>query len=658
MRSSPKDAFADWAATASQGSSPLHGVLTACVQRFLRRRAVVFMADPAPGWTALARLGRSAAALRSDGTVRSTELFHIPDLAAFAADPNERCFVLDASSWDDRAALFTPFPPPRRTRDPLPTLDWSGDAFLAAMPEHVRQFEYFLNADLQRNTESARILLTAPSSRPSACHRRMIPPVRAAFEEAFLAFHAPTAALVLSQFRNSLDVRVLKAVEDAAANEVRSYNWLLGKGEDAPDSKGSLRRLQAVTAYPIAWPILTAPVGVVADAVRESRPLNPALALEWNVSEATIRRMNGLSAVAASLTHPDAQAAALLAKKVARMPPGAPPKNGNGWSGYLAAVDLAEAVVSLCAVDGVERVLLAPLAGRWDKLENGLLVQAAGGISHMVADLHVNLFGPAARRFGKLNWPLQATANVVLRSRRLTQLAESSAWWHREQMGVRTRLLEAFPFAGRPKGAQSWPPLHPGGPWVAPNGLRIVALTTEDELVDEHKRMQHCVNGYASNCFFGGSHILSVRRDGEPGGFGTIEIRQDAILAEAGTYSEHPDAPLLSLPASVSQFKSFKNTKPPGAAWEALWAYVGAILTGGLKLEKEMLVLSLAERRLMSPAWNKRDHAAYNDKAPGAIEEAWRLYAPALSPSLAKSGITASSLDWSPLPNPMSSASA
>ncbi len=69
-------------------------------------------------------------------------------------------------------------------------------------------------------------------------------------------------------------------------------------------------------------------------------------------------------------------------------------------------------------------------------------------------------------------------------------------------------------------------------------------------------------------------------------------------------------------------------------AWQALWAYMGAIFKGGLKLETKRLEEDLAVRRRFSDP----TLLSYDERAPGALQAAWNFYAPCLPPKLVKRG--------------------
>lgn len=645
-----------WADMVSGGDADLGDLLARCSDRYLRRHGCSFMADPAPGWLALTRVNRSAVALSASGVVRSAEFFHIPEIDAFENDPQERGHVLLAASWDDRAALFSPVPPPRRTRDELPGIDWDGANCLRRMPDQIRQFEFLLNSDL-RNHPAASLILEPhpPGTRPG--HRRMRTDVLSAFTEALSLVQGRDAAAALESFRAALDSSRLKALGAANANSVRAHNWLCGQDRTGCDARRAKLRTQAATAYPVAWPLLSASIGPVPEAIEATSPLAPVLALALGVSENAIRHLNGLTAAAAGIGYPDAEAMTKVAARVARMPQGAAPRTEAGWRVFFAALDLSDSVSGMLSEPRSGADMLASGVGRWDELDAGAVAQAATGLPDMVSDLHSNLLGPGARAVGISDWDVVRSAEVVVGNQSLALLSDTSAWWHLNQAEIRAHLGAAFPPPGQPRGGRTWPPLHKGGPWTATNGLLVHVLCDEDALADEHRLMGHCVNQYSARCLLSGSHILSVRRAGFPVPIGTFEILQEEILVAAGTLAEPPDAPLTRLPPSVLQFKGPRNASPAIEGWEAIWSYVGSILTGGLKLDNVLLRDALAQRiRVAASRADKGAVACYDTRIQGSVAEAWKLYKPALPRSLAKRGpraLVAAPIDTTPDPTPV-----
>jgi hypothetical protein len=631
-----------WARGACAGDEELQDVLNACALRFLRRHGCSLVEEPAPGWRGLLRVGRTAAAVSDSGVVRSSELFHVQDLESFEQDVEERAWVIGAASWDDKAALFTRSPPPRRTRDEAPMLDWSGEALLRAAPDQVRQMEYLLNAALERHPRAHALLEPNPPGVPPG-HRRLLPPVRHGLEEALRAVQGPAAARCLDGFRSLLDPVRMRVLSCAAANSVRAHNWLCGLDRTGCDEAVSLYRMQAASAWPMAWALLAAPSGRVSDAVRTGVPLIPVLATALGVSEGVVRRMNGLTAAAAGMDAPDEGAAIRAASSVSCMPPGAPPRTEVEWHAFFAAARLARAAGAALEDEEAGAGLLASSAGRWHELDAEGVRQAAGGLGDMLADIHANLMQPAARLMGDARWNAVRTARTVFGGRTLPQLAQASSWWHAGQANVRAQLSARYPkAAGRIGLPHAWPTLHTaGGTWTAPNGLQIVPLCSAPELLDEHERMGHCIDTYADVCLLSGSHIVSVRRMGMHKSLGTAEIVQESLLPKVATLSEPPDAPLRQLPDGVKQFKAHHNSEPVIEAWEALWSYVGAILTGVLDVDAAALQEALEGRRdaAGSRSTDSRTvRSCYAATTHEAVAQAWRLYGPALPRAMAKKG--------------------
>jgi hypothetical protein len=632
FRTTDLSPFAKWAEAAAGGDHALCELLLGAVRRFLRRNGCAFAAGPAPGWAAVARIDRGAVAVTDTGLVRSVEFFHVPDLDAFLEDETEMSATLRACAWDDRAALFTPTMPPRRTRQEPPTIDWDGSACAAAASHQVRRIEFLVNADLRFHRGGIGVLQEAGGQ----AHRRFLPELATSLATILRDVQGRAAAAALASVRAALREDRLDALVRAGSNSVRSYNWLCGQDLGGVDEVLAVRRTQAVRAYPFAWSLLSAPVGEVAEAVRDAKPLAPAVAKGLGVTEGDVRRMNGMPASAAGIGHPDAALAAQAAKVVARMPPGKAPATISGWRAFFAAVALADRATRQPAS------LLASAAGRWDMIDPDEIAMASIGLDDMVADLHANLAWPLAQSVGIKGLEPEATRAILMGARSLDQIAKASAWWHAAQANVRLRLGTMFPWPGQDAGGKSWLPLHSGGgSWTAPNGLQIVPMLDEDALCDEHVRMGHCINTYAKAALHRGSHLMSIRREGVRVPLGTVEIEQDSILQLAGKMSEPLDAWATQLPPGVKQFKAARNAVPELEGWMALWAYVGAIFTGELEVDADRLRAGLAARRRdagfrLAASGPYATH--YDHRLPGAVSQAWELYCPVLPKAAAKRG--------------------
>ncbi|GAB1394888.1 hypothetical protein MASR1M60_30520 [Rhodocyclaceae bacterium] len=120
------------------------------------------------------------------------------------------------------------------------------------------------------------------------------------------------------------------------------------------------------------------------------------------------------------------------------------------------------------------------------------------------------------------------------------RLLEASVRWH--------RVL--WTEAGLPEDSDTrrtaWPCLLPQ-PLALGDGIMAVSLGNAAELAEEGRRLQHCVGSYWRHCFFGGSHIVSLR-DQRGDSLSTLEIR----LPENGTRN-----------CTIVQHRAYRNQTPP-----------------------------------------------------------------------------------------------
>lgn len=625
--------FRAWATAASADQPELQPLLLQGIAGFLRRHGCRFMSHPTPGLRAALLLFRGMVVVQDGGMVRSAELFNIRDWDGFETCPRERALVFATMRWDDRAAIFTPKPPPRRTREPLPTLDWDGAALRRALPDQLRMFEYRLNLAL-RGIPAPTLLDDAGDG--TERHRRLLPEWREALGGILDTVQSAAAGMALAALRECLSGDRLAAMTAAGMNSVKAHNWLCGQRGRSQDARIGEARTQAALAFPLAWPLLNVTQGPVEQAVEERRPLAPAIATALAVPEAAVRRLGRVSVAAAGLDAPDLAAVARVMERAARMPPGPLPQGDAAWRAFFGAVELADAAAAATAEPELATTLLASAAGRWAALDAGSLARHTGDLDDALLDLHANLLAPLARTAGGEAGAVVGK-RLVIGNRSLMQVAEFVEWWQGNRAELHARLSGAFPMADGGN-AFSWPPLHPKGAWTAANGLLVQPLTSDAALKQEHERMGHCVDLYTDRCLLRGCHILSVRRPGVVRPLGTFEVDQDVLLPLAASMTEPPDAPLLQLPPGVVQFKAANNHRPEADAWEALWGYVSAILTGGLKLDADGLRNSLSQRKGAAGSQGLVRGACYDERATGAIQQAWRAYAPALPRALAKRG--------------------
>lgn len=640
--------FEPWIKTTASGNRELEALLRNCAERFLSRHSCVFIEEPGPGYRGLVRMFRGIAVITGDGLVRSSELFHVRNIRSFAADPVERAYAIRQASWDDRASLFAQKQPPRQTREAPPILDFDGTNCLRLLPDMYRQFEFLLNSDLFNHPFESQLLDETVHARGAVvtkygAHRTLKAEYREGLMAALRSSVQNAAPRALAAFRDCLDQNILNALTRSGANEVGAYNWLCGYEMSETCSDLARNRTQAVTAYPIAWHLLSDRRSRIQDVIRDGEPLTTALSAALGIPENMIRRLNGLGHAEANLTSPpEISGLKRIATKVARMPKGKAPQSQEGWHSYFEAISLVDAVASFQArtPDGedLHDSLLRSGAGKWSELDADAIGQAAHGFPDMVADFHANVCSPVARELGIGHWSTGKTVELLAGGRDLSQVAATSAWWHDNQIDLRVNLSTRFPIPGEFMGVREWPSLLKGeNRWRATNGLVVVPLTNEEMLNDEHRRLGHCINGYAPNALFGGSHLLSVRSADDKDTIGTIEICQERVLPLVKSASEPPDAPLMSLPPSVAQFRTRGNRAPVPAGWEALWEFVSGIMTGAIEVDKDYLEKDLA-RRMETRSAQVRRSTSYDDGTHEAIFEAWRLYSPMLPKSVVRRG--------------------
>ena len=114
---------------------------------------------------------------------------------------------------------------------------------------------------------------------------------------------------------------------------------------------------------------------------------------------------------------------------------------------------------------------------------------------------------------------LMTAAELLLRGKGFPAMTELSRRWHRRRQAIEEAIRP-----GQAEGG-SWP--VPFVPVTEPDGIRLVALATPDELraeghdgpLDGVAGLAHCVSGYAGDCDSGMCVIVSLRRVDAKGGF-------------------------------------------------------------------------------------------------------------------------------------------
>jgi hypothetical protein len=197
----------------------------------------------------------------------------------------------------------------------------------------------------------------------------------------------------------------------------------------------------------------------------------------------------------------------------------------------------------------------------------------------------------AIRIAGRLLFRGLASGGVVARSRA----------WH-EDMPRFDRIVP-----GETPGLR-WPAIFPR--FDAGDGVWIEALTSPDALASEGARgrdgagargLEHCVGGYARDCWLGRAHVASIRREGR----GPYERLSTVELV-------HGVGGL-----AVRQHRGGRNAPPPEAAVRALDALLAAVRDGSVVLDPLALHV-------------RRGGGGVERTTPEALADAARAWAPHL----------------------------
>ncbi|SOC27453.1 hypothetical protein [Thalassospira xiamenensis] len=635
------------------------------ITKFRLRAASMFAEAPAPGIKSMARIYRSAVFQFDDGRVGSTDLFVLADPRAFFTQDMGKASC--QYSLNNGAQVFIEKQPPVMTRSVPTILDFTGGRVINTLDDQIRMLEYYLNKDLAGHPDIGDILqpvrpvIQGKSEENYGAdispHRKMRAEVSDGVKTVLRRFIESEAREALEQFRASLNQNILEAMNGAAANGIKNYNWAVGVLPDGSlDAELGRRRQQAAKAFPILYSAVGATYGPVCDAIENAEPLNPVLQNMFNIEASTLRKLNGLTVANAGMeTPPNHMAIVGFTKDIEMMPDGPAPQTREGWRSYLTSVSLAKKLGRMLvgtegatAQDVVEKFLQSG-RGRWEDMSPDALEVANEGFRDMFLDLYENLLKPAAEFYRSKhngsayapNYTLSEALQCLLEGWNIEQVAEACTYWDAKQAEMQHALSLAYPGsdASRERKARdSWPPLHQSE-WRSKTGLLVVHLTNQDMLDDERKQLKHCINQYAKKALYEGSHLVSIRT---PAGtsLGTAEIIQERLIPLVKSQDDETNNELFSLPPSVHQFRGVKNAKPPSEAWAALWEYMTAIYTGSLKIETDYLESALNDRRI-GVASEHHAGACYDSQNPKAVDFAFEQFAPLLPKRVRKKGFKA-----------------
>jgi hypothetical protein len=173
-------------------------------------------------------------------------------------------------------------------------------------------------------------------------------------------------------------------------------------------------------------------------------------------------------------------------------------------------------------------------------------------------------------------------------------LLRASVTWHGElerlnafirAVGAQVVARDGIP--KQPERPNRWEPLF-DGELVAPNGCRLLCLTTPEELREEGAKMDHCVGGYSNVCMFYGSHIVSIR-DADGSRLSTVEYRFECDTTA--------DAPRLH----IRQNYGPHDTTPPAAAQFAAGWLRTTLSSGPMQVDYDRIEAARVERAKTLP---------------------------------------------------------
>ena len=165
----------------------------------------------------------------------------------------------------------------------------------------------------------------------------------------------------------------------------------------------------------------------------------------------------------------------------------------------------------------------------------------------------------------------------------LLQLKKMSNDWHSEQRMSEMRKLINLANLNLPS---EWPKLVDMD-YECKNGLYIVSLSNTVSLIEEGKRMSHCVGTYAEKCMYHGSNIVSIRDDN-----GCSLSTAEIVLLPVEKTAADEEA-LFNTPPSYTlkliQHRGIRNSNPSEEEKNALNEFISAIKRSDLPISEDVV---------------------------------------------------------------------
>lgn len=399
-----------------------------------------------------------------------------------------------------------------------------------------------------------------------------------------------------------------------------TLDWLRRSGDDlctdaynhyGDPARGAWRR-QAAEAYPLLSRLMRQD-GRVRAAIDAGKPLNDALEAA-GFGKALLRRIRGKApedigdawdSVRGRLRDSDNDPSAL--DWILDLPRA--PKTADGWLVAYNLSDLcpdaAGAILSANDADAMRSVLVPE-----DQEEPGgfpvrmACTNLADALNWIGRRLAAAVAGRADGVVDRLDAYLPAVAANAFRAP-LSEVLETSLWWHDMViLGPRNPYCTMAPIMGNGADMLEWPTLF-DDVWTAPNGVTVVCLSTEEALLDEGRRREHCVATYADRCHTGATHIVSVR------GARNQPLATAELWLEGGRLRE-------------AQFRARRNRTPSKRAREALDAFLKAIESGAIAINADQI----AQRQAESTSDPNSGGIGFDPADPDGPERVWRILSP------------------------------
>jgi len=631
--------FEDLTRIFSMGDEAVAAVLDRAFEDFDFLTRTQTWDNPAPGYAFMMKTFRGLVVLRDNGCLNSAELVLVKDPVQFRTSPEYRGRVLSTARWNNIGNFINDVTQKSNNRNETGFLDRDGAVFQATLRDQVKLMRILLSRRLEGTDAQSVIFAGHPLS---SLHQTPAGKFSDQFGQRVMArlnqTVVPEYIEALTQLRGRLEQQVNAAMVRSGVNSVDGYNWAAAASSaDHPTLKND--RLQAVSAYPILWPLFQQPFSACDIAISNRQSLAEAILSDLGIRKSDVAALQ-------NLTYDDLGLSAAPSRQnlnsivmpfIRSLPPGKPPRGREQWTTARALVTAAETIDAILRTnDGT--LALEGFGGNWDTIVPEKAEQMANGLRDMVNFYHRYVWDPACSAYRKQTghssrWSQSDTAALLLKGRFLGDLADTATQWHDSHQDIADYMESTFVPANRGDGGEEWSVLHKGpNRFTATNGCTVTFLTNERDLKEEGRAMKHCVGDYAISCQLGNKHIFSVR-DPEGNRIATGEINLVRLRPLIGK-GDLEDAPLNTLPRGLEQLRGPSNRTPSHLAYEAMWDYVRGIASGGLYVDYDKLVDQTEERRKTADI----REAPYDWTNENAIREIWRRCSFMMSKKTARSG--------------------